>query len=181
MSQPELQEFEVSLNNQTLNQAYLGSSEANKGNLTDGLKSKTSLRMLYEAKSNVIRKQLGGLKGIQNELQLSQRKLAQLLMVDPSTWTRWIKNENSMPPHIWRSLEWYLALQEKIPGITPHHFIGKSADEVEEQFEVLQKELKTQIKHNHESFMQSFDKKVKILLWFVGAMCLLNLTMLMLR
>jgi transcriptional regulator with XRE-family HTH domain len=144
----------------------------------EGLKSKTSLRMLYEAKSNLIRKQLGGLKGVQRELQLSQRKLAQLLMVDPSTWTRWVKNEDSIPPHIWRSLEWFLALQNKVPGLTTQHFIGRSADEIEERFLVLQKELRDQIYSQAEAQNQMVFSKFKITFWILGGMGLLNLIVL---
>jgi transcriptional regulator with XRE-family HTH domain len=142
---------------------------------SEGFKSKTSLRMLYEAKANLIRKQLGGLKGVQSELQLSQRKLAQLLMVDPSTWTRWVKNEDSIPPHIWRSLEWYLALQDKVPGLTAQHFIGRSTDEIEERFIVLQKELKEQIYSQMEAQNQMVFSKLKIAFWILGGMGLLNL------
>ena len=146
-----------------------------------GLKSKTSLRMLYEAKSNLIRKQLGGLKGVQSELQLSQRKLAQLLMVDPSTWTRWVKNEDSIPPHIWRSLEWYLALQDKVPGLTAQHFIGKSSDDIEERFLILQKELREQVSRNLEQQGLQVGSKVKIIFWVVSGFSLLNLILLVLN
>lgn len=105
-------------------------------------KAKTSLRMLYEAKANLICRQLGGLLGVQRALGLSQRKLAQLLMVDPSTWNRWSKNEEQIPPHIWRSLEWYLALQDKVPGLTPAHFTGVSLEQLDERFDVLANELR---------------------------------------
>lgn len=87
-------------------------------------RSKTSLRMNYEAQVSVIRRQTGSLESVRVELGLSQRKMAQLLMVDPSSWTRWTKQGDEAPPHIWRALQWYLALREKIPGLTPHYFTG---------------------------------------------------------
>jgi len=90
----------------------------------EGVRSKTSNRMFYEAQVSVIQKQLGNLEKIRTDLGLSQRKICQLLMVDPSAWTRWQK-ENEAPPHIWRALQWYMTLQEKIPGLTPQYFIGK--------------------------------------------------------
>ncbi|MGZ3770535.1 MAG: hypothetical protein ACXVCP_00710 [Bdellovibrio sp.] len=86
-------------------------------------RSKTSLRMHYEAQVSVIQKQIGNLDEIRASLGLSQRKMAQLLLVDPSSWTRWLKGDEA-PPHIWRSLQWYLALNEKIPGLTPQYFIS---------------------------------------------------------
>lgn len=87
-------------------------------------RSKTSLRMHYEAQVSVIRGQIGDLDEIRGNLGLSQRKIAQLLLVDPSSWTRWTKQGDDAPPHIWRALQWYLALREKIPGLTPQYFIS---------------------------------------------------------
>lgn len=89
-------------------------------------RSKTSLRMHYEAQVSVIQNQIGNLEEIRGNLGLSQRKMAQLLLVDPSSWTRWTKNGDEAPPHIWRALQWYLALREKIPGLTPQYFINTS-------------------------------------------------------
>ena len=89
-----------------------------------GARSKTSIRMHYEAQVAVIQKQLGNLEEIRGNLGLSQRKMAQLLLVDPSSWTRWTKQGDQAPPHIWRALQWYLALREKIPGLTPQYFIS---------------------------------------------------------
>lgn len=92
------------------------------GDLSPSVRSKTSLRMNYEAQVEVLKKQLGSLESIRLELGLSQRKMAQLLLVDPSSWTRWMKAGDA-PPHIWRALQWYLALKEKIPGLTNQYFL----------------------------------------------------------
>lgn len=89
------------------------------------VRTKTSNRMHYEAHVRVIRNQIGNLEEIRGKLGLSQRKICQLLMVDPSAWTRWQKNEGNPPPVIWRALQWYLIIQEKIPGLTPQYFVGK--------------------------------------------------------
>lgn len=89
-----------------------------------GIKSKSSLRMTYEAQVKVIDRQLGGLEGARLKLGLSQRKMAQLLLVDPSAWTRWNRPGEEAPPHIWRALQWYMALQDKIPGLNHQYFIG---------------------------------------------------------
>lgn len=91
-----------------------------------GPRSKTSLRIHYEAQVSVIRNQIGNLEEIRGNLGLSQRKISQLLMVDPSSWTRWVKQGDEAPPHIWRSLQWYLTLKEKIPGLTPNYFLGSN-------------------------------------------------------
>ncbi|NQZ18847.1 MAG: hypothetical protein HRT44_06270 [Bdellovibrionales bacterium] len=71
--------------------------------------------MKYEAEVQAFTKRQGNLEDIRRELGLSKRKMAQLLLVDPSAWTRWTKNEASAPPHVYRALEWYMLLQEKHP------------------------------------------------------------------
>ena len=81
--------------------------------------------MHYEAQVAVIQKQSGDLEKIRMDLGLSSRKMAQLLMIDPSSWTRWTRQGDQAPPHIWRALQWYLILREKIPGLTPHYFVGQ--------------------------------------------------------
>lgn len=91
-------------------------------------KSKSSFRMHYEAQVEVIRKQIGDLEKIRENLGLSQRKISQLLMVDPSAWTRWTKKGEAAPPHIYRALQWYMILQEKLPGLTPQYFVGKDPE-----------------------------------------------------
>ncbi len=80
-------------------------------------KAKTSLRKRYEEQVEKIKKDFGNLEEIRQRLGLSQRKLCQLLLVDPSAWSRWTKKNQDAPPHIYRALAWYLSLQEKYPGL----------------------------------------------------------------
>lgn len=81
----------------------------------DPSRVKSSLRMKYEAEVMAIKKSHGDLEGIRRKLGLSKRKVAQLLLVDPSAWTRWTKKDGEAPPHIFRALQWYLLLQDKHP------------------------------------------------------------------
>lgn len=111
-------------------------------------RSKTSLRMHYEAQVSVIQKQIGNLDKIRADLGLSQRKMAQLLLVDPSSWTRWTKQGDEAPPHIWRALQWYLALSEKIPGLTPQYFISTNPQVLHQK---ALKELDTERKERIET------------------------------
>ncbi len=69
---------------------------------------KTSQRIRYEAEVAVIQKRHGGLEEIRNSLGLSQRKICELLLVDASAWTRWTKEGEKAPPHVYRALAWYL-------------------------------------------------------------------------
>ncbi len=100
---------------------------------TNNERIKTSTRLRFEAEVEVISRQIGGLEGARQTLGLSQRKMCQLLLVDPSAWTRWQKT--GAPPHIYRALQWYLSLNEKIPGLTPEYFIGSDPAKTQIQFE----------------------------------------------
>ena len=51
-------------------------------------RSKTPLRLKYEAECKLIKDKLGSLEDVRNNLGISQRKICQLLMVDPSAWSR---------------------------------------------------------------------------------------------
>ena len=82
---------------------------------TESQRTKTSLRMKYEAEVQSVIKSHGSLEDIRRHLGLSKRKIAQLLMVDPSAWTRWTGKDGEAPPHIYRALQWYLLLQDKHP------------------------------------------------------------------
>lgn len=97
------------------------------------IRSKTSLRMHYEAQVSVIKSQCGDLEKIRQDLGLSARKISQLLMVDPSAWTRWTKKNDEAPPHIWRALQWYLIVRQKVPGLTPQYFIGQDPKTLHEK------------------------------------------------
>lgn len=87
------------------------------GDLDHQSRSKTPLRLKYEAESRVFLGKFGGLENIRKNLGFSQRKIAQLLMVDPSAWSRWVKDPAKIPPHICRSLEWLLQLEGKNPEL----------------------------------------------------------------
>ncbi len=89
-------------------------------------KAKTSLRIKYEAECRVIRAKLGSLEQVREDLGLSRRKMAQLLLVDPSAWTRWTKEPEKIPPHIYRSLQWYMALIDKKPEWHPQNSFLKA-------------------------------------------------------
>jgi len=75
--------------------------------------TRSSLRMTYESEVRIFKSQHGDLENIRKRLGLSRRKMCQLLMVDPSAWTRWTKGGSEAPPHVYRALEWFLALNQK--------------------------------------------------------------------
>lgn len=133
-----------------------------------GVRSKTSTRIFYEAQVSVIKKQLGNLEKIRRDLGLSQRKICQLLLVDPSAWTRWNRDGEEAPPHIWRALQWYMTLQEKLPGLTPQYFIGKDPQILHEKAlvkiseeKVRRESLEIEIQRLKGSFQEQQEKLLK--------------------
>ncbi len=96
---------------------------------------KTSTRLNYEAQVKVIRDQVGDLESIRSRLGLSQRKMAQLLLVDPSSWSRWTQKGHEVPPHIYRALHWYMIIQEKVPGLNASYFHQKDITHLKSEIE----------------------------------------------
>jgi transcriptional regulator with XRE-family HTH domain len=106
---------------------------------------KLNLRQRYLLERDRIRQEIGDLNRIREKLGLSQRKLCQLLLVDPSAWTRWIKSE--APPHIYQALKWLLELKTSKPEITEPRNLESRIDhtqaklaEVERQVQTLERE-----------------------------------------
>lgn len=101
---------------------------------SDSVRAKSSLRLRYEAEVELIKKKLGGLEAIRETLGLSQRKMTQLLLVDPSAWTRWTRGPaEDAPPHIYRALQWYLAIQDKYPALDVNFWlanVSRQADHI---------------------------------------------------
>lgn len=114
------------------------------GSSLKGRKSKTSLRLKYEAEVEVIKRKLGSLEEIRAQLGLPQRKLCQLLLVDPSAWSRWIREGEDAPPHIYRQLQWYLALQEKYPALDTGFWLQTVARVAREPVETSIRERKVE-------------------------------------
>lgn len=75
-------------------------------------RSTSPYRLKYAAEVAVIRRDLGGLEEIRNKLGLSRRQITQFLMVDPSAWTRWMRDESKVPPHIYRTLAYLVQAHE---------------------------------------------------------------------
>ena len=73
-------------------------------------------RMRYDAEVEVMKREIGSLDTIRARLGLSRRKLCQLLLVDPSAWSRWTREDEDAPPHIYRALQWYVRLHENFPA-----------------------------------------------------------------
>ena len=137
-------------------------------------RAKTSLKMRYEAQAAVIERQLGGLEGVRSKLGLSQRKMAQLLMVDPSAWTRWNRPDQRAPGIVWRALQWYMIMHEKIPGLTPNYFLGTSPEVLKGEISKKISEFESKIQgfraENDDLLLKVFDLEKKIRMWRVGTM-----------
>ncbi len=112
-------------------------------------RQKTPLRMKYEAEVRVFHQRYGGIENIRKNLGFSARKMSQLLMVDPSAWSRWVKDEAKMPPHVCRSLEWLLQLEGKNPelmrvlsaGLMSSGGMGKGQEAMMDRIQQLEGEI----------------------------------------
>lgn len=140
--------------------------------LASNERQKTALRIKYEAEASIIKKKIGDLEGIRKQLGLSQRKMCQLLMVDPSAWSRWTKGGGQVPPHIYRALQWYFALIEKSPEWHPlNTYLGafrpptskaeNKAEHLEENFQHLERQFRNTLHHNQQ-FMNEVMKQAQI-------------------
>lgn len=87
-------------------------------------RAKSANRIRYEAEVELLKRKLGDLESIRQKVGLSQRKMCQLLFVDPSAWTRWTKGGESAPPYVYRALQWYLALNDKYPALDVNFWLG---------------------------------------------------------
>jgi hypothetical protein len=89
---------------------------------------KLSSRDRYELEAHKIQSEIGDLAQILNTLGLSQRRACQLLLVDPSAWTRWRKT--SAPPHIYQALRWLIELQKLNPALAGPRDLSLEIDQV---------------------------------------------------
>ena len=80
-------------------------------------RKKTPLRQTYETEVLAFKNRYGSIEDVRLSLGFSRRKMCQALMVDPSAWTRWRRDESKIPPHIYRALEWFLLLKDKNPEL----------------------------------------------------------------
>ncbi len=144
----------------------------------------SSLRIKYAAEVQLIIHKWGRLEDIRKTLGLSQRKICQLLLVDPSAWTRWTRSPNNdeAPPHIFRALSWYLLLLDKSPELSPYVFlqnvarpqipeneIRKVTERISDDFKRslgTQKDLKYELLLNEVSELQNVNRLQRT--WLIG-------------
>lgn len=98
----------------------------------------------YKHEVRLIREKHGDLETIRAKLNLSKRKVCELLLVDPSAWSRWTsQGGEDAPPYIYRSLQWYLSLIDKDVAWHPmNSFLGLIPKRTESmQLQKLKEEL----------------------------------------
>jgi hypothetical protein len=101
----------------------------NDTSLNKDLLPRSARRLRYEAEVQVIIKEIGSLEQVRGRLGLSQRRMCELLLVDPSAWTRWVQRKQIAPPHVFRMLEWYLLIKKEHGGLA-HQFYERRAPSV---------------------------------------------------
>ncbi len=113
---------------------------------------------LYFAEKEQIKKELGSLEDIRQALGLSRRKVCQLLLVDPSSWTKWTREEQDAPAYIYRSLQWALAILDKYPETHPLalQLLREKSGKLDHISEKLESKLQL-----HKSILFDLDMKVE--------------------
>lgn len=125
-----------------------------------GNRAISAVRLNYEAQVKVIKGQIGDLENIRSSLDLSQRKMAQLLLVDPSSWSRWTQKGDDVPPHIYRALQWYMILQEKIPGLNSSYFLQKDISLLKKDIEATLTKRMDELVFNSASENDRFEGEI---------------------
>lgn len=145
----------------------LTESEKNKPNSDDSRmlaksasRVTSSTRLNYQAQVDVIQDQIGDLENVRSALGLSQRKMAQLLLVDPSSWSRWTQKGDDVPPHIYRALQWYMILQEKIPGLNASYFLQKDITSLKKEIETTLTQRMDQLVFNSANDSNRFEGEI---------------------
>lgn len=118
--------------------------------VVENSKNNPTPRHEYLVEKERIKNEIGNLEEIRLKLGLSQRRACQLLLVDPSAWTRWNKTE--APPHIYQALKWLLELRKVNPEAAgPRNFESRldymqtathsKIERLEAQIEMLEKAI----------------------------------------
>jgi hypothetical protein len=123
-------------------------------------RSKSSYRVTFESEKSVISKEIGDLETIRGRLGLSRRKICQILMVDPSAWTRWTRTADGAPPHVYRMLEWYLLLKERHPTLAHQYYERLSHPVRPEGEELLKQEILHQLKSSESRIKTDWSLEV---------------------
>jgi hypothetical protein len=110
---------------------------------TDMQREKTQQRSRYMKERDAIIAEIGSLTKIRDTIGLSQRRICQLLLVDPSAWTRWLKTE--APPHIYQALKWLILLQKGGTNLTAPRDVESRIEDVHDLAQKRIKELEGQV------------------------------------
>jgi hypothetical protein len=82
-------------------------------------KKSLSARDKNELTADLIKKQIGDIEQVRALMGLNKRRMCELLLIDPSTWTRWTTGKTPPPTWVYRTLQWGLAVMDKHPEFHP--------------------------------------------------------------
>jgi hypothetical protein len=119
----------------------------------------------YDQEVLLIKAKHGDLESIRAKLNLSKRKVCELLLVDPSSWSRWTTQVGEdAPPYIYRSLQWYLSLIDKdvswhpmnsFMGLLPKKGESMQLQKLKEELQLVKSSLKDKPTINSEPFLNA--------------------------
>ena len=129
--------------------------------MSESSRAKSTYRVAFESEKSVILQDIGDLEQIRARIGVSRRKMCQILMVDPSAWTRWTRSAEGAPPHVYRMLEWYLLLKEKHPTLAHQYYERLSKPVTAEGENLLRQELQHQLKSTQSRLSSQLSSEVE--------------------
>lgn len=121
----------------------------------------TNLRDQYLKEKETIEKEYGTLEDMRQRLGLSRRKICQLLLVDPSAWTRWTKSKEGAPPHVYQSLKWYIKLNEQPSNSSEAYEQLKDAQQDQEHIPMVLEAKMLQISTVYERQLSKISQEIE--------------------
>lgn len=81
--------------------------------ITRASKGQGTYGLFYASQVQQIKNEIGDLESIRKNLGMSRKQICQILLVNPSAWTRWTKSPQGAPPHFYRALEWLISIHNR--------------------------------------------------------------------
>lgn|GEM_PF-4073543 len=142
-------------------------------NIDENTQRHLSAREKNELTAKLIKKQIGDLEQIRLHMGLNKKRMCELLLLDPSTWTRWTTGKTEPPPWLYRTLQWGLAVMEKHPEFHPLMIRQDGDSKARESLMGLEK-------NNQKLFKELFDLRRKLKFYGYALLCVLSGSLLIL-
>jgi hypothetical protein len=125
----------------------------------------TVQRIRYEAEVDYIIKKFGTLDQMREKLGVTRRKMCEILLVDPSAWTRWTTSQNgtdSAPAHVYKTMSLILQNAGNRLDKNIENFTEKLA--AQNDFRSVKNEINNYIQKSKGTIHSDIEDKVRQIL-----------------